>query len=90
MSASKTTIDKNTIKKWAEERNGKPAVVESTQDNGQGGGLLRIKFSKESDDELKEISWDEFFKIFENNDLAFLYQEEKNGNDSRFFKFVER
>lgn len=90
MSTSKTTTDKNTIKKWVEERDGKPAVVKSTQNNGQGGGLLRIQFSKDSDDELKEISWDEFFKTFEDNKLAFLYQDEKDGNESRFFKFVER
>lgn len=86
---SKTTTDHNKIKKWAEERDGKPAVVESTANNGKGGGLLRISFSGNAEDNLKEISWDKFFEIFDNNDLQFLYQEEtKDGKESRFFKFV--
>ncbi len=86
---SKTTKDHSKIKKWTEERDGKPAVVESTTDNGQGGGLLRINFPGYAEDNLKNISWDEFFEIFDNNDLQFLYQEEtKDGGESRFFKFI--
>lgn len=35
--------------------------------------------------------WDEFFKIFDDNELAFLYQDKtKEGEVSRFSKFVER
>lgn len=88
-SDSKTTKDHSTIKKWTEERNGKPAVVESTTKSGKGGGLLRIDFPGYAEDNLKEISWEEFFQIFDENDLQFLYQEEtKDGGESRFFKFV--
>jgi hypothetical protein len=40
---------------------------------------------------LEEISWDEFFKAFEENNLAFLYQEKmKDGKQSRFSKLVDR
>ncbi len=54
------------------------------------GGLLRIDFGKK-EDTLDEIGWDEFFKTFEERDLAFLYQEETEaGGKSRFFKFVRR
>lgn len=54
------------------------------------GGVLRIDFG-ESDEELEEVSWDEFFKIFGQNKLAFLYQDKtKDGKTSRFSKFVER
>lgn len=88
-SDSKTTKDHNTIKNWAEERDGKPAVVESTANSGKGGGLLRINFPGYAEDNLKNISWEEFFRIFEENNLQFLYQEEtKDGGESRFFKFV--
>ncbi len=88
-SESKTTTDHSTIKKWAEERKGKPAVVESTQNNGEGGGLLRINFPGYAEDNLKDVSWEEFFRIFDENDLQFLYQEEsKDGGESRFFKFI--
>ena len=90
-SDSKTTTNHNTIKKWAEDRDGKPAVVESTTDSKKGGGLLRINFPGYAEDNLKDISWEEFFNIFDENDLQFLYQEEtKDGGESRFFKFVNK
>lgn len=88
-SDSKTTKDHNTIKNWTEARDGKPAVVESTSNSSQGGGLLRINFPGYAEDNLKNISWEEFFRIFDENNLQFLYQEEtKDGGESRFFKFV--
>ena len=86
---SKTTKDHKKIKEWAEARDGKPAVVKGTADDDKGGGLLRINFPGYAEDNLKDISWDEFFKIFDNNDLQFLYQEKtKDGKESRFFKLV--
>lgn len=86
---SKTTQDHTTIKKWTEARDGKPAVVESTSNSDKGGGLLRINFPGYAEDNLKNISWEEFFRIFDENNLQFLYQEEtKDGGESRFFKFV--
>lgn len=88
-SNSKTTQDHHVIKKWAESRDGNPAVVESTADSTQGGGLLRINFPSYAEDNLKNISWEEFFEIFDSNNLQFLYQEEtKDGKSSKFFKFV--
>lgn len=87
---SKTTTDHLTIREWVEERDGKPAIVKGT-DNGKGGGLLRILFDEKSGDNLDEISWIEFFKIFDQNNLEFLYQEKtKDGGESRFFKFVNK
>ena len=90
-SDSKTTTDHASIRKWAEARDGKPSVVESTANSGKGGGLLRINFPSYAEDNLKDISWEEFFKIFDDNDLQFLYQEQtKDGKESRFFKFVNK
>lgn len=83
------TIDAEEIRAWAEARDGKPAVVESTKDE-DGGGMLRIDFG-EKEPGLEEISWDDFFRIFDDNNLAFLYQERtSDGGVSYFFKFVER
>ncbi len=42
-SSSKTTTELEVIKKWAEERDGKPSRVKSTADD-EGGGVLRIDF----------------------------------------------
>jgi hypothetical protein len=55
-------------------------------------GVLLIDFPGGAGDEsLEPISWDEWFRKFEENRLAFLYQDEKaSGEDSTFFKLVRR
>lgn len=77
---SKTTTDHDEIRRWAESRGGRPSKVET---DGKGG-ILRFDFG-ESDDTLTEIDWDEFFAIFDERGLEFLYQDE---GESRFNKFV--
>jgi hypothetical protein len=84
--SAKTTTDHDTIRKWAEARDGKPATVKGTGD-GDEAGLLRINFPGYAEDNLEDISWEEFFEKFEEKKLAFLYQDEK---DSRFSKLVNR
>lgn len=88
---SKKTTDHNRIKQWVEERGGYPATVKATEEKGDPG-LLRIDFPGYSgEDSLERISWEDFFKKFEEKNLAFLYQEElKTGEESRFFKLVSR
>lgn len=90
MKSSDTTTDHKKIKKWIEDRGGHPSVVRSTHDNGQKGGLLRVEF-RDPEDRLEEVDWDEFFKVFDDNKLAFLHQDKtKDGKESRFNKFVSR
>jgi len=80
MAEAKTTTDHNEIKKWVEDREGRPSRVKGTDD------LLRIDFPSDvGDQDLEKISWDDFFKAFDENGLTFLYQDEK---DSRFNKFI--
>jgi hypothetical protein len=89
MSESHTTTDHKKIKKWVDERKGAPATVKET---GKGGhaGILRIDFGPKEEG-LEEISWDEFFKKFDEAHLQFLYQDKtKDGKLSRFHKFVSR
>lgn len=89
---SKTT-NHETIKEWVEARNGKPALVKGTGngDTGKGGGLLRINFPGGAEESLENIEWKKFFTIFDENNLQFLYQEEtKDGEESRFFKFINK
>ena len=85
MSSATKTTDHDEIRRWIEERGGRPAKV----DTGGEGGILRVDFG-DKDEKLGEIDWEEFFEIFEDNDLAFLHQDEKDGNQSRFNKFVAR
>ena len=90
MSTSDTTTDHDTIRKWAEERGGRPATVKGTESGGEDAGILRIKF-RDPDDRLEEISWDDWFAKFDEEKLAFLYQDEKkDGETSTFFKLVKR
>ncbi len=88
--SSQTTTDHDEIKRWVEERNGRPARVKDTGD-GDDPGVLRINFPGGAEDSLDDISWDDWFEAFERNDLAFLYQEQKkSGEGSTFFKLIAR
>src|SRR5690349_1497621 len=88
---SKMMTNHNEIRKWAEARDGKPATVRSTASK-EDVGLLRIDFpGYAGEGTLEEITWDEFFKKFDEKKLAFLYQEKtSSGEESRFFKLVSR
>ena len=53
---------------------------------------MRLNFHEpggDDDDQLKEGSWEEFFQVFDDCDLSFLYSEQTaEGHTSRFVKFV--
>jgi hypothetical protein len=88
MSEARKTSDHGEIKRWVELREGRPAKVKGVG-KGEGEGLLRIDF-QEPDESLQEISWQEFFAIFDKNRLAALIQDKtETGETSRFIKFVE-
>ncbi len=87
---SKTTRDPEEIRRWAEERGGKPAHVKSTE-SGEDIGILRIEFPGfgETETSLEPISWEDFFEKFEDRGLALIYQEETaEGQKSNFNKLV--
>ena len=90
-SESKVTIDHDEIKAWVEQRGGQPARVKGTKTKSSAG-VLRIDYPGFSgEDTLETITWEEFFTAFDDNNLAFLYQEEtKDGSESRFSKLVDR
>jgi hypothetical protein len=88
MASAHPTVDHDEIRRWAEKHGGRPAKVET----GGPGGILRFDFG-EPDANLKPIEWEEFFQIFDDNDLALLIQaepRESEGKQSRFSKFVQR
>ncbi|NUL49485.1 hypothetical protein F7P69_30435 [Cellulosimicrobium funkei] len=90
-STSTTTTDHDEIRRWVEEHDGQPASVKGTEASGDAG-VLRIDFpGGAAEDRLEHISWENWFDKFEQEGLAFLYQQEKaDGSDSTFFKLVSR
>jgi hypothetical protein len=87
---AEVTTNHEEIKQWVEERDGRPARVKGT--GKDSGGLLRIDYPGFSgEDTLETITWEEFFVAFDDNNLAFLYQDEtKDGKESRFSKLISR
>ena len=86
MSKAVETTSHKEIRQWIEERGGHPARVKGAEE----GGILRVDFGK-PEESLEEIAWDDFFSIFDENKLAFLYQEKTaDGELSRFSKLVNR
>ncbi len=74
------------ILRWAEERGGRPATVPGTEHDGRPG-VLRITFADEGNSRLEEISWDDWFRSFDERELVFLYQYRKSdGSQSNFFR----
>jgi hypothetical protein len=88
---TKTTTDPETIRGWVEARGGRPARVRGTGDSDDPG-ILTIDFPGGSGEEsLEPISWDEWLQKFHENDLAFVYQDEKASHEgSTFFRLVSR
>ena len=86
MSSALQTTDHDEIRRWIEDRDGMPTRVKDSGD----GGILRVDFGR-PEEALENIGWEEFFEIFEKNDLAFLHQDKTaDGKLSRFSKFVSR
>jgi uncharacterized lipoprotein len=88
-----TTTDHKTIKEWGEKYGARPAVIEHPNAPDDVVGI-RLDFPGISDELLlsprqtQETSWDEFFKLFDEQGLAFVYETEPTGNDpTLWYKF---
>jgi hypothetical protein len=91
MPSAQPLTDHRKIREWAEARNAKPARV-----RGTGGkndvGIIRLDFPGFTGSEtLEPITWEEWFRAFDENNLALLVQEETaDGKRSNFNKLVSR
>jgi hypothetical protein len=88
---SKTTTDHDEIRRWAEAREARPARVKGTG-RGSDPGMIRLDLPGYSGAEsLQPISWEEWFEAFDDNDLAFVYQDTlAGGGQSNFNKLIGR
>ena len=63
-----------------------PATVAGTE-HGDHLGVLRFDFGGDSEPRLRHVSWEEWFKTFDERGLNFLYQETRSdGRQSNFFR----
>jgi hypothetical protein len=85
MATNRTTIDHERIRQRAAKRGAKPVRVKGTS-------IIRLDIpGYASEDTLEQISWDEWFRIFEENNLAVLFQERTaDGRSGDFNKLVDR
>ena len=84
-------IDHDEIRRWAEERGARPARVKGTGGRNDPG-LLRLDFPGfTGEDTLETISWDEWFRGFDENNLALIVEDRTaTGQRSNFNKLVRR
>lgn len=79
---SQVTTDHDVIRRWVEQKGGKPAAVDRTHDD-EDVGIIRLMFPdnpKSHHASLMEISWEEFFEKFEESKLALTYDERTSFN----------
>jgi hypothetical protein len=91
LASAQPLTDHDEIRQWAEARGARPACVKGTG-AGSDAGMIRLDFPGWSGgDSLQEISWDEWFRAFDENNLALLVQERTtDGDTSNFNKLVTR
>ncbi len=89
--SSRVLTDHDEIRRWAEERGAKPARVKGTGGDGDVG-IIRLDFpGYTGEDTLEPISWDDWFRKFDESNLALIVQDTTaRGQKSNFNKLVSR
>jgi hypothetical protein len=85
-------VDHDEIRRWVEERKGRPATIADTAKKNEEAGLLRIDFpGGATNPPLEPISWEAFFEKFDEANLALIVKDESEGGPKSYFcKFVSR
>ena len=91
MASSHLLTDHDEIQRWAEQRHARPSCVKGTG-GSKDVGMIRLDFPGYSgEDSLQEISWDEWFDKFDNENLGLMVQDTTaSGERSNFNKLVRR
>jgi hypothetical protein len=84
---SLVTVNHDVIRKWAEERGAVPATPAGTE-KGDRPGVLTFDFPPLGDnDRLRHVSWEDWFRTFDQRGLNFIFQEKlADGRQSNFFR----
>lgn len=82
------TRNHDVIRQWARARDAAPVVIIGTE-HGELPGALAFSFPDVGGADLKQVSWDEWFKMFDDRGFSFVYQETtEDGLASDFFEFA--
>jgi hypothetical protein len=103
MAATRTLTDRDEIRDWAAARMGSPAISEASPSVGGDDPILSIVFGQASYQDQDRgadasialggreiVEWDEWFKIFEEKQLALVVSEEVPGRKDSFHEIVAR
>jgi hypothetical protein len=89
-----TTTDHREIRRWAEARGAQPSRVAHTEAAALAGDprIIRLDLPGYSDaGALEPITWDEWFRTFDEHKLAFVYQDTTaDGEPSNVSRIVRR
>ena len=93
----KLAEDNEEIKNWVEKNGGTPAIIDDPRVILDKPGL-RIDWKGKRDESMlsegrevtRDISWDEFFREMERQDLVFMYSDEESVNPTWRYKFVNK
>jgi len=91
MASAHPLTDHREIRRWAEARGAQPSCVKGTGRRGDTG-MIRLDFPGYSGAQsLQAISWSDWFKSFDDNNLALVVQDRTAGGQrSNFNKLVAR
>lgn len=101
MADTVTLTDHDEIRSWAAARAGFPAVVDVSPESGTQA-MLRLVFDQQAyeDEDRPErppnaggydlVEWDEWFKIFDERQLALVVAADEPGRREEFHQFIRR
>lgn len=95
MTNKKVTTDHDEIKNWAEKHKAVPALIDDV-DAGADKVGIRLDFPGDYDEkyldeeDTHDIDWESFFKVFEEQELAFIYDNKLQSDPSWGYKFIKR
>ena len=103
MAPTRTLTDREAIRDWAAARMGSPAISEASPSVGGDDPILSLVFDQASYQDQDRgadaaialggreiVEWDEWFKIFDEKDLALIVREEEPGRKDSFHEIVAR
>jgi len=73
------------IRQWADQRSALPATIPGA-DADDRPTVLRFDFEGGGDEDLRPISWDDWFEVFDGRDLVFIYMEPSEGEERNTYR----